>query len=254
LSRVCRVLQDSDLSASPFRGPHVHRIDRAPRPVQVSGRAQFVVSGRAQFVQGQAVGLGLHPGLAPLGEPPVGRRPGRSEWRRQLRPRAPRRGHEDDRRQNLAVPVTSPTAALWPHRGRRHHPLEQLPRLIRRKTLHDRHERRLPNQPNEMCSWAPECVRCAATAVGGRHRSAPTAPGPAPLSRGLRVCAGACPIVRWKRRARRIGKPGVRPSASCVIGAAWIADTRVHENLRLPNLQLPQGESFSACVIVKSCF
>ncbi|MDX3764101.1 AAA family ATPase [Streptomyces sp. AK02-04a] len=34
----------------------------------------------------------------------------------------------------------------------RHHPLEQLPQLIRHQTLHDVHKRRLPTEPNEMAS------------------------------------------------------------------------------------------------------
>ncbi|SCF64670.1 hypothetical protein GA0115259_1006011 [Streptomyces sp. MnatMP-M17] len=63
------------------------------------------------------------------------------------------------------------------------------------------------------------------------------------------VCPpGACPIVWWKRRARRIGKPGARPDGFRVIGAAWIADTRVPENLQ----PLQNAESFSASLIVKS--
>jgi transposase len=39
---------------------------------------------------------------------------------------------------------------LW--RLRTGAPLEQLPQLIRHHTLHDPHDRRLPNNPNEMSS------------------------------------------------------------------------------------------------------
>jgi hypothetical protein len=44
--------------------PHVHRIDRAPAPVQVAAPAQLV--------QDQTVELGPYSGLRPLGEPTVG--------------------------------------------------------------------------------------------------------------------------------------------------------------------------------------
>lgn len=88
---------------SPFSGPHVHRVDRAPRPVQVAAGAEFV--------QDQAVELGPYPGLRPLGEPAVGCRSGRPERRlRQLLPRAARGRHEHDRGQDLAVAVATPTA------------------------------------------------------------------------------------------------------------------------------------------------
>ena len=86
--------------APPFQGPHVHRVDRAPRPVQLAAGSEFV--------QDQAVQPGPHPGLGPLGEPAVRRRPGRPErLRRQLLPRAARRCHENDRRQHLAVTVSA---------------------------------------------------------------------------------------------------------------------------------------------------
>lgn len=56
---------------------------RHPHP---SGPVQLAA--RTEFVQEQAVELGPHPGLAPFGEPPVGRRTRWSERRGQLPPRA----------------------------------------------------------------------------------------------------------------------------------------------------------------------
>jgi hypothetical protein len=144
LRALCLCLQDSDLSGPPFQGPHVHGVDRTTGPVPFAACTQFV--------QYQSVELGPHPGLAPLSESPVSRRPRRSERRRQLPPCASRRGHEDDRGQNLAVSVPPPTTTLRPGRSRRHHPLEQLPQLIRHQTFNDPHDGRLSNMPNETTS------------------------------------------------------------------------------------------------------
>jgi hypothetical protein len=70
------------------RDADVHRVDRAPRPVQLTTGSEFV--------EDQAVELGPHPGFRPLGETPVSRRSGRPELRgRHLLPRAARGRHED---------------------------------------------------------------------------------------------------------------------------------------------------------------
>ena len=91
--------------------------------------------------------------LRPLGETPVGGRARTARTtRRQLLPRAARRGHEHDRGQHLPVTVPPPAAALRPRRRLRHHPLEQLPQLIRHQPLNDPHTGSLPNTPNEMPS------------------------------------------------------------------------------------------------------
>lgn len=82
----------------PFQGPHVHRVDRAPRPVQGATSAELV--------QDQAVELAPHSGSAPLSEPPVSSRPGRPEDRGQLPPPAARRGHEHDGRKRSVITDT----------------------------------------------------------------------------------------------------------------------------------------------------
>ncbi len=85
-------------------------------------------------------GAACPPGLRPLREPPVGGRPGRAERRRrQLLPGTTRRGHEHDRGQHLPVAVPTPTTTLRPRRRLRHHPLEQLPQLVRHQPLNDPH-------------------------------------------------------------------------------------------------------------------
>jgi hypothetical protein len=66
---------------SPFQSPHVHRVDRTPRPVQVPAGAQLI--------QDQAVQLGADPGPAPLAKPTVSVRPRRAERRGQLLPGTP---------------------------------------------------------------------------------------------------------------------------------------------------------------------
>lgn len=75
---------------SPFRGPHIHRVDRATGPVQLAAGAELV--------EDQAVELGPHSGLRPLRKTAMGRRSRRTERRSgQLLPRAARGGHEHDR-------------------------------------------------------------------------------------------------------------------------------------------------------------
>ncbi len=69
-----------------------------------------------------------------------------------LLPRAARRGHEHDRGQHLPVPVPTPATTLRPHRDLRHHPLKQLPQLIRHQTLHDPHHNQTAYLLNEMTS------------------------------------------------------------------------------------------------------
>jgi hypothetical protein len=72
-----------------FRRPYVHRVDRTSRPVQLASGAEFV--------QDQAVQLGPDPGLGPLGEPAMSRRPGRPELcGGQLLPRPSRCRQEHD--------------------------------------------------------------------------------------------------------------------------------------------------------------
>ena len=92
------------------------------------------------------------PLAAPLHEPAVSRGPGRPKHGRDLRPRAPGRGHEHNGRQHLTVPMTTPTTTLRPSRRLRHHPLEQLPQPIRDQTLSQQHSTRLPASPIEMTS------------------------------------------------------------------------------------------------------
>jgi hypothetical protein len=89
---------------------------------------------------------------APLHEPAVSRGPGWPEHGRDLRPRTPGRGHEDNRRQHLTVPMTAPTTTLRPSRRLWHHPLKQLPQSIRDQTLSQQHSTRLPTSPIEMIS------------------------------------------------------------------------------------------------------
>ena len=82
--------------------------------------------------------LGPHPGLGPLGKPPVGHGPGRPERRGgHLPPRAPggRRGHDRGRHPTVTVPT--PTTALGPRWRLRYHPLEQFPQLIRHQPLNN---------------------------------------------------------------------------------------------------------------------
>lgn len=122
---------------SPLRRAHVHRVDRAPRPVQLASGAGFV--------QDQAVEFAPHTGLAPLGEAAVRSRPGRAEARRQLPPRAACRGHEHYGRRHLSVPIPASAPTLRPHRSGRHHPLEQLPQRVRHQTLHHRHHGTQPD-------------------------------------------------------------------------------------------------------------
>jgi hypothetical protein len=50
-------------------------------------------------------------------------------------------------------PPAPPAVTLRPPRSRWHHWLEQLPQLIRRQTLHNARNRRLPNEPSGMFSW-----------------------------------------------------------------------------------------------------
>ena len=69
------------VSSLSFQRPHVQRVDRGPRPVQLAAGAELV--------EDQAVEFGPHSGLGPLGESPVSRRSRRTERRgRQLLPRA----------------------------------------------------------------------------------------------------------------------------------------------------------------------
>lgn len=71
----------------------------------------------AELVEHQTVETGPHPGLRPLGETPVSRRPRRPERSSgHLLPRTARRGHEHDRGQPLTITVPAPTAALTPRR------------------------------------------------------------------------------------------------------------------------------------------
>jgi hypothetical protein len=89
---------------------------------------------------------------APLHEPAVSRGPGWPKHRRDLRPRAPGRGHEDNRRQHLTVTMTAPATTLRPRRRLRHYPLEQLPQPLRDQTLSQQHSATLPASPIEMIS------------------------------------------------------------------------------------------------------
>lgn len=116
-----------------FQGSHVHRVDRAPRPVQLAADTEFV--------EDQAVELGPRSGLRPLREPPVARRSGRTERRRLqlLLPGTTRRGHDDDRGQYFPVTVPTPTTALRPRRCLRHDPLQQFPQLVRHQPFNDPH-------------------------------------------------------------------------------------------------------------------
>lgn len=49
--------------------------------------------------------------------------------------------------------MPTPTATLRTARRFRHHPLEQLPQLIRHKPLNDPHPSRLPSKRNEMTCY-----------------------------------------------------------------------------------------------------
>lgn len=120
------VIDQVDLRGRPQTG-HAYR---APRPVRLSPRSEFVkdhaVEPRPDLV------------LAQLGKPAVDRGPGGAQDRRQLPPRATRRRHEDDRRRDFAVtrPTWATTLRAYHHRWR-HHPPEQHPRLVRRQAAED---------------------------------------------------------------------------------------------------------------------
>ena len=68
--------QDSDPSDPPFESTHVDRVDRAPRPVQLTPGTEFA--------QDQTVQLRPHAGPTPLGETPMCGRPGGAEHRWEL--------------------------------------------------------------------------------------------------------------------------------------------------------------------------
>ncbi len=137
-----------------------------------------------EFVEDQAVELGPHPGLRPLREPPVGDRAGRAERsRRQLLPGTTRCRHEDDRRQHFPVAVPTPTTTLRPRRRLRHHPLEQLPQLVRHQPLNDPHAGRLPAaRERAVVSGQWPIRRCSSNRSSTRTRrhTPATAPSSAP--------------------------------------------------------------------------
>lgn len=127
---TCRGRSDSVLSKAPFCSPDADRVDRAPQPVQLTPRFEFV--------KDHAVEPRPDPVPAPLSEPTVDRLPGRAEHRRQLPPGAARRRHEDDRRQTLTVTgPASATALRTHHLSRWYHPPEKHPQLVRHQSLHE---------------------------------------------------------------------------------------------------------------------
>jgi hypothetical protein len=124
----------------PFCGPQADGVDRAPGPVQLVSRSEFV--------ENHAVKPSPDPVAAPLGEPAVHRGPGRAEHRRQLPPGAARRRHEDDRGQGFAVTGPAPPSALRTyHLSRWHHLPEQQPRLVRHESLNEIRHARI-NEPS----------------------------------------------------------------------------------------------------------
>ncbi len=110
----------STFSAAP--STTLTRARQRGRPVQVSARAEFV--------EDEAVERRPEPSGGPFGEAAVRGRPRRAEDRRRLPPGAAGRGHEDDRRADLSVPVPAPASALRPGRSRWYHPLEQFPQPV----------------------------------------------------------------------------------------------------------------------------
>lgn len=125
---TCHGQSDSVPSEAPFCRPDADGVDRAPRPVQLTPRPEFV--------QDHTVEPGPDPVPAPLGEPPLDRLPGRTENRRKLPPRAARRRHEHDCGQGLTVTSPTPAPALrTPHLCGLYDPPEQHPQRIRHRTL-----------------------------------------------------------------------------------------------------------------------
>jgi hypothetical protein len=146
--------RSSHLSDALLQSPPVRRVGDMPPPVRPD----------------HAVELGPHPSLRPLGAPTVSRRPGRAEGRRKLPPGAPRRSDEDDRREYLPVPLPATTPALRSRRRLGHHPLEQLPQLIRHQALHDPHDRRPPTASQTNSKAERECPgKAEPVGPGARH-------------------------------------------------------------------------------------
>ena len=132
----CPDRQDADLSGPPFEGSGVHRVDRTPRPVQLTTRTDLI--------QHEPVELGSGPGLGPLGKAAVRGGAGGAERRWEWGPGAAGRGDEDDRGPHLAVAVSESPAALRSGGRLGDHPLEQFPQLVRHQSFHHRPRSRLP--------------------------------------------------------------------------------------------------------------
>ena len=120
---------------SPFESTHVHRVDRTPRPVEFSTEAEFI--------QDQAVQLRPHAGPPPLSGTSVRGRSREAEDRWEPGPSPAGGRHEDDRGQDLTVPVSAPPTTLRPDGCFGHHPLKQLPQSVRHQTLNHRPGARL---------------------------------------------------------------------------------------------------------------
>ncbi len=146
LRSVIRWIFDPHLSRSSEFGPVSGPLLPPAGSRNRSGNATSPAPPGAELVEDQAVELGPHPRIGPLGEPAERGHSRGAETGRQLVPGAARSGHEDDRGEHLPIPVPPPATALRALRGWWNHPLEQLPQVIRRHPLNKRgsHRSRLP--------------------------------------------------------------------------------------------------------------
>jgi hypothetical protein len=142
-----------DPSGPPFHRLYVHGVHRAPRPIQVALRAEFM--------QDQAVEHGPETGLAPLDEAPVHRRSG---WPEHVR--VCRQVHPDAATSRIAASTSRPPYRPPPPPCSRvgatgTNPLEVLPQLVRDQTIHDRHARTSASKPMQrrlIPSWSATLV------------------------------------------------------------------------------------------------
>ncbi|MEU1536163.1 TraR/DksA C4-type zinc finger protein [Streptomyces fagopyri] len=122
--------------------------------------------------------------------------------------------------------MPAPAAPLRPRRRLRHHPLEQLPQLIRHQPLNDRNHDRQPTEPNEITSYDEHDPEGASTAFE-RARRLPAVPGARAFARLDHA------LERWERgdcgRCEQCGESipmerlEVRPAAKTCVRCAPVA-------------------------------
>jgi hypothetical protein len=80
--------------------------------------------------------------------------------------------------------------------------------------------------------------------------AAPGCAGPCAAMSWTSCARGACPIVRWKRRARRRGTPGVRPAGFRVGKTGPLADLQLGRAAALVGTpRLMDGQVKRLCII-----